>query len=595
MPAPPQLPPCCRRRGGRPCDAPPCRPVCPPGREKRRGADAVYICVQHVHTEKSAEEAAPDPLNELAARHLGISYLFPYQRLVISNLLEGRNQIVVLPTGSGKSVCFMFPAVVLTGVTLVVLPLLALLDDLYRRMTEAGLEVAVLRGGQSRPDRDRALRRVAARQTRLVLTTPEAALSERLLAGLAAAAAIEHLVVDEAHCISQWGDTFRPTYLRLGELVEALQPRVLTAFTATATPPVLARMREVLFPGGGAHLVAGNPDRPNIRYAVAPTVAPLRRLTELVAAGPRPLIVFARSRRGVEATCWQLRRRLPEVSCRFYHAGLNAAERKRLEQWFLSSGDGALMATSAYGMGVDKPNIRTVVHLELPESVEAYLQETGRAGRDGRPAQAILLAYRPYGMTPAGRAAAPARAQGAAAAGSVDAEPTEPAEPREPGKPRQLALRRYAADAATCRRAHLLRCFGREEVECSGCDVCDRGVAALPAVEQRLLQALRRGSRRFSLRQWRHLLCGGRSAVIERERLRSRPGFGLLADWDHEEVQEACNALIAAGLARVPARGPWRGRLIVRRLRPATPTRSSRRLFDTVRPASLQSARQLDG
>lgn len=534
----------------------------------------------------SAAEAAPDPLNEMAARHLGISYLFPYQRLVISNLLEGRNQIVVLPTGSGKSVCFMFPAVVLTGVTLVVLPLLALLDDLYRRMTEAGLEVAVLRGGQSRPERDRALRRIAARQTRLVLTTPEAALSERLLAGLAAAAAIEHLVVDEAHCISQWGDTFRPTYLRLGELVEALQPRVLTAFTATATPPVLARMREVLFPGGGAHLVAGNPDRPNIRYAVAPTVAPLRRLTELVAAGPRPLIVFARSRRGVEATCWQLRRRLPEVSCRFYHAGLNAAERKRLEQWFLSSGDGALMATSAYGMGVDKPNIRTVVHLELPESVEAYLQETGRAGRDGMPAQAILLAYRPYGA-PAGRAAAPAPAQEAAAARAGGAEPADP------GEPRQLALRRYATDAGTCRRAHLLRCFGREEVECNGCDVCDRGVAPLPAIEQRLLQVLRRGSRRFSLRQWRHLLCGGRSAVIERERLRSRPGFGLLADWDREEVQEACNALIAAGLARVPARGPWRGRLIVRRLRPATPSRS-RRLFDTLRPASLQSARRSD-
>lgn len=531
------------------------------------------LYVGHVHAEPSAAEAAPDPLNELAARGLGIGYLFPYQRLVISNLLEGRNQIVVLPTGSGKSVCFMFPALVLRGVTLVVLPLLALLDDLYRRMTEAGLEVAVLRGGQSRPDRDRALQRIAARRARLVLTTPEAALSERLLAGLAAAAAIEHLVVDEAHCISQWGDTFRPTYLRLGELVRALQPRVLTAFTATATPPVLARMREVLFPGGGAHLVAGNPDRPNIRYAVAPTAAPLRRLTQLVAAGPRPLIVFARSRNGVEAVCRQLRRRLPEVSCRFYHAGLNAGERKRLEQWFLSSGDGALMATSAYGMGVDKPNIRTVVHLELPESVEAYLQETGRAGRDGQPAQAILLAYRPY-AAPAGRGAAPGGAAPAEA-------------------PRQLALRRYAADAATCRRAQLLRCFGREEVECNGCDVCDRGVAPLPAVERRLLQVLRRGSRRFSLRQWRHLLCGGRSPVIERDRLRSMPGFGLLAGWDHAEVQEACNALIAAGQARVPARGPWRGRLIVRRPRGAAAPRR-RGMFDTWRPAALQSAPQSD-
>lgn len=521
---------------------------------------------------------APDPLNELAARHLGISYLFPYQRLVVSNLLEGRNQIVVLPTGSGKSVCFMFPAVVLRGVTLVVLPLLALLEDLHRRMTAAGLEVVVLRGGQSRAERDRALEKIAARRARLVLTTPEAALSERLLAGLAAAGTVEHLVVDEAHCISQWGDTFRPTYLRLGELVEALQPRVLTAFTATATPPVLRRMREVLFPNGGAHLVAGNPDRPNIRYAVAPTAAPLRRLNELAATCPRPLIVFARSRRGAEATCWQLRRRLPHVGCRFYHAGLNAGERKRLEQWFLTSDDGVLVATSAYGMGVDKPNIRTVVHLELPESVEAYLQETGRAGRDGQPSQAILLAYRPTGA-PAGAGAA------------FGPEPADAA--------RRLALQRYAADAATCRRAQLLRCFGREEVECSGCDVCDRSAAPLLPVEQRLLHVLRRGSRRFTLRQWRHVLRGGRSPVIERDGLRGAPGFGLLADWDHDEVQEACRALVAAGLARVPSRGPWRGRLVVPRPRavrpgPAQRPRRALRLFDTGRAAALQSARLRD-
>ena len=523
-------------------------------------------------------DIAPDPLNALAAQHLGIAYLYPYQRLVISNLLEGRNQIVVLPTGSGKSVCFMFPAAVLQGVTLVVLPLLALLEDLYRRMTAAGLEVAVLRGGQSRSERAAALEWIGSRRARLVLTTPEAALGERLLAAMVAAATIEHLVVDEAHCISQWGDTFRPAYLRLGELVEALRPRLLTAFTATATPPVLRRMREVLFPDGGAHLVAGNPDRPNIRYAVAPTAAPLRRLTELVATCPRPLIMFARSRRGVEALCWQLRRRLPEVDCRFYHAGLNAAERKRLERWFLTSDDGALMATSAYGMGVDKPNIRTVVHQELPDSVEAYLQETGRAGRDGRASQAILLAYQPHGFPTAG-----------AAAGT----------PAPHDAQRQLALRGYAANSATCRRAQLLRFFHREQEECAGCDVCDREVRPLPAVERRLLPVLRRGSRRYTLRQWRHILCGGRSPVVERDGLWRVAGFGMLANWHPEEVQEACAALLAAGLARVPARGPWRGRLIVRRPRRKSPpplyarsvaSATSARSFDTGPRASLQSA-----
>ena len=560
---------------------------------------------------------APDPLNELAQRRLGISYLFPYQRLVIANLLEGRHQVVVLPTGAGKSVCFMFPAVVLEGVTLVVLPLLALLEDLHRRMTAAGLPVAVLRGGQSRDERRAILRQVASRAARLVLVTPEAALGERLLAALAAAGTIEHLVVDEAHCISQWGDTFRPTYLRLNELVEALRPRVVSAFTATATPAVLNRVRDVLYPDGGAHLVAGDPDRPNIRYAVAPTAAPLHCLAGLVAACPRPLIIFARSRRGVEEICWQLRRRLPEVSCRFYHAGLNAAERKRLEAWFLTSDDGALIATSAYGMGVDKPNIRTVVHREMPESVEAYLQETGRAGRDGKPSQAILVWYRPSGAAgapPSGAASSwrrlvpwpPRRTESPVTAeAAVDREgqtplrrprwlprrtmaPAAPAPGAVASPPRPAAraplpeadqgsggvpaaratLSGYAANATSCRRAQLLRFFERGEVACSGCDVCDGRVAELPAAERALLHALRRGSRRFTLRQWRHILAGGRSYAIETGRLRRAPGFGLLAGWSPEEIDDACAALVAARLARVPERGPWHGRLVAVR-RPA--------------------------
>ncbi len=516
----------------------------------------------------SPDQVVPDPLNALAQRELGISYLFPYQRLVIANLLEGRHQIVVLPTGAGKSVCFMFPALVLEGVTLVVVPLLALLEDLYRRMTAAGLTVAVLRGGQSRAERGAILERVASRDVRLVLVTPEAAIADRLLAALAAAGTIEHLVVDEAHCISQWGDSFRPTYLRLNELVEALRPRVVSAFTATATPEVLKRIREVLYPDGGAHLIAGNPDRPNIHYAVAPTAAPLHCLSELVAACPRPLIVFARSRRGVEDLCWQLRRRLPEVSCRFYHAGLNPAERKRLEAWFLASDDGALIATSAYGMGIDKPNIRTVVHRELPESAEAYLQETGRAGRDGKPSRAILLWYQPAAaeaVTPT----APALLQRLRRAARRTAAPV----PASAAVPR-TALSSYAGNGATCRRAQLLRFFERDDVQCTGCDVCDGQVATLPSAEQEMLQALRRGSRRFTLRHWRHLLGGGRSPVIETYRLRSAPGFGLLAGWQPEEIDDACAALIAARQARVPARGPWRGRLVAAR---RTPSRSSTR------------------
>ena len=345
-------------------------------------------------------------------------------------------------------------------------------------------------------------------------------------------------------------------------------PRVLTAFTATATPPVLRRMREVLFPAGGAHLVAGNPDRPNIRYAVAPTAAPLHRLTELVATCPRPLIMFARSRRGVEAACWQLRRRLPEVSCRFYHAGLNAAERKRLEQWYLDSDDGALMATSAYGMGVDKPNIRTVVHLELPESVEAYLQETGRAGatasRRRRFCSPISRTGAPY----------PPVCPGAAAGGG--AAPTGAAQLRRgcrhlPPRPVAALLPPRRGGVQRLRRVRPRRgaaAAGRAPPAAGAAT----GVAALypaPVAPHPARRAIagdrtRRAAARAGLRT-----AGG---------LAPRRGGG------------ACAALVAASLARVPARGPWRGRLVVRRQRAPQPPE----LFDNGRPPRLRSARPRD-
>lgn len=237
-----------------------------------------------------------DPLLE-AARPFGVSYLFPYQRLVISNVLEAADvgtaegpaadagapdpepwsddrdndhitrQIVVLPTGAGKTLCFQLPAAVLPGITIVVYPLLSLMADQVRRAEAAGLGCAVLKGGLSRGERTRLWESVEGDQLQIVLTNPEMLGQEPVLNRLAERE-VAHLVIDEAHCVSEWGETFRPSYLELGRVIGRLRPRVTTAFTATASPPVLEAVRAHLFGGEGAHLIQAVPDRPNISYSV---------------------------------------------------------------------------------------------------------------------------------------------------------------------------------------------------------------------------------------------------------------------------------------------------------------------------------------
>ena len=314
--------------------------------------------------------------------------------------------------------------------------------------------------------------------------------------------------------------------------MEQVEPRLLSAFTATASRRVTEELRASLFGRRTAHVVAGNPDRPNIHYRVQPTVAPLRTLAAAVARGPRPLLAFARSRRGTELAAQHLRRMCPAIDSRFYHAGLNATERASLEAWFLTCADGAMIATSAYGMGVDKPDIRTVVHVGPSESVEAYLQETGRAGRDGGPATAILL-HLSTGGGGSHRAAAATRAS---------------------------ALLDYADRAGGCRRAQLLSHFRQQRVDCTGCDVCNADLVELSGEERRALAALRRGNRRFTGAQWQSILRGRR-----RDAYRRAPGHGVLSGWDADEVVELLGTLQALELLMAPHRGPWRQRICLPR------------------------------
>lgn len=481
-----------------------------------------------------------DPLGHLAATRFGVDYLYPLQRFVAANVLDapayegGFRQLALLPTGFGKSLCFQLPALLLEGPTVAVYPLLALMEDQARRLAEVGLGAAVFRGGMEEAERRKAEKAIETGEAKLVVTNPES-LKGRLLDFLKERK-IAHLAIDEAHCVSEWGESFRPSYLELGKAAEVLDPPALSAFTATASPRVLEAVARHLFGGKAWSLVQGDPDRPNISYSVARSLSRERALEGLLRREARPAIVFASSRDGVQILAERLQARLSTRNLRFYHAGLNREEKTRIEEWFMDSTEGILITTCAYGMGVDKKNVRTVIHYDQPPSIEAYLQESGRAGRDGKPSRAILLA-------------------------SAQGQRAKEAE-GEVARARREALASYASTRGRCRREALLEMLGSELASpCTGCDVCEGRESLLVEGQAEISAFLAANPRRFDEAQARRLL-SGRTGEPPRA-----GGSGSLASWRDEDIGTALVGARLVGLARKGASWPWKGRLSPERRR----------------------------
>jgi ATP-dependent DNA helicase RecQ len=330
------------------------------------------------------------PLHE----HFGFAGFRPGQREACEAALTGRDVMVVMPTGSGKSLCYQLPALLRDDVTVVVSPLVALMQDQVEALAARGLggRVALVNAQQAAGANAEALRRAAAGELRLLYVAPERFAAPGFLERMATAR-VGLFVVDEAHCVSQWGHDFRPDYFRLADAARALGAATIVASTATATPRVAADVARRLGLRDPLRVATGF-DRPNISFSVArPAPHEKRALVAeaLRADGARPAIVYAGTRAGAEELAADLSRALG-VEAAAYHAGLDREQRARVQRRFLADEIGVICATNAFGMGVDKANVRTVLHASVPASLEAYYQEAGRAGRDGRPARALLLA-----------------------------------------------------------------------------------------------------------------------------------------------------------------------------------------------------------
>ncbi|MCM8611563.1 DNA helicase RecQ [Accumulibacter sp.] len=480
-----------------------------------------------------------------AAAHEILSRVFGYpsfrgqQEEVVDQLVAGGDALVLMPTGGGKSLCYQIPALLRSGVGVVVSPLIALMQDQVGALRQVGVNAAFINSSLDFRALVDTERQLTAGELDLVYVAPERLLGERflgILAELVARQRVALFAIDEAHCVSQWGHDFRPEYIQLGELHQRFPGVPRIALTATADQltrqEIITRLHLER-----ARLFVASFDRPNIRYQIVERDNPRRQLLSFLGqhrgeAG----IVYCLSRRKVDETAsWLLAQGIRALP---YHAGLGAGDRQRHQQNFLREEGVVMVATIAFGMGIDKPDVRFVAHLDLPKSLEAYYQETGRAGRDGDPAEAWMT----YGLNDV------------VIHRQMIEDSAAPIEQKRVERQKLDSMLAYC-ESATCRRVILLNYFGEDALPCGNCDVCldppqvwDGTVAA-----QKVLSAALRTGQRFGAGHLIDVLRGKSTDKVRQFGHDRLPTFGVGSELDEMGWRSVLRQLLAAGVLEADA------------------------------------------
>ncbi len=504
-------------------------------------------------TDAVGAQAVPslDPqVAEVLTRWWGFDALRPLQGEAIQAALTGRDSLVVMPTGGGKSLCYQLPPLVGDTTDVVISPLVALMKDQVDALEAIGYPAAALHSSLSQEERSSIRDRLLAGELRLLFSAPERLVNSGLLDTLARVG-VKRFAIDEAHCISHWGHDFRPEYRQLALLRERFPQASLHAFTATATPRVRDDIAGQLGLRDPAVLV-GTFDRPNLVYRIVPrTDRVAQTLSILGRHQGEASIVYCISRKETERLAAKLA--AEGLLARPYHAGLTPKERHRTQDAFAKETIDVVVATVAFGMGIDRSDVRLVLHTALPKSLEAYQQETGRAGRDGLAAECVLL------YSSADVFSWEALARKSAAESDLDEEEQETLIASQ--MEHLHAMRRYA-QAARCRHAALTEYFGQSypAKSCDACDVCLGETESFPdstVTAQKILSCVARVEQRFGVKYVCEVLRGAKTDSVMRNRHDRLSTYGLLANLDQRAAENLVHQLLDQELlVRTPGDRP---------------------------------------
>ncbi len=480
---------------------------------------------------------------EALKKYFGYDAFREGQEVLVDGILDGRDVLGIMPTGAGKSLCYQIPALLLPGITLVISPLISLMKDQVTTLNQAGIHAAYLNSSLTPGQYQAAVRNMRQGRYKIIYVAPERLLSEAFLAA-AGELEISMVSVDEAHCISQWGQDFRPSYLKIQNFIHFLEKRpIVSAFTATATAEVKEDILALLDLQKPVQVTTGF-DRKNLKFIVQQPGNRWKAALEVLRAHPGECgIIYCLTRKSVEEVCVQLVRE--GYSATRYHAGLSDGERQHNQEDFLYDRKQIMVATNAFGMGIDKSNVRYVIHYGMPKNIESYYQEAGRAGRDGLPSECILLYSGQDVVTNQFFIDRMEPPEGA------DEETAELIRERERERLKKMTFYCFTNE---CLRDYILRYFGEYGSNyCGNCSNCltqfeERDVSD---IAKSFVGCVKESRWAYGMTVITDIIHGSKSAKIQKGRLNENPWYGACAETPVYQLRQVLNHLVIHGYLEV--------------------------------------------